>query len=166
MFIAHLPAGYITTSIFIDKFVPREKVNLKLVWFFGLFASITPDLDLVYFYLFDSSVHHHKLFPHIPAFWLVFFVCFFLLARLRRSTTLYCIGLVSSINLLVHLILDTFVGYVWWLYPLVDKPFYLVEVPAVQSHWILNFLFHWTITLEIVILFIAGYLFRKNGLTN
>ena len=124
MLISHLPAGYLATKIFINKVAMSKPIDIKTIWIFGLLFSIAPDFDLFYFYFVDSSLHHHKLFPHIPLFWVVVFIPVFILSRYLDNVRLFYIALVSSINVFLHLILDTFVGFVWWLYPIIDHPYY------------------------------------------
>jgi hypothetical protein len=70
MIFAHAPAGYILTRIL------QKKLNTKkhLIW--GIVASITPDLDLIYKKYFDPIVgrNHREYITHTPFFWLILFV--------------------------------------------------------------------------------------------
>ena len=163
MLIAHLPAGYLVTKAVIKRLRFDSIIEAKYLWMLGVLFSIVPDLDLFYFYLFDSSVHHHKLFPHLPIFWLGAFMLFFALAFSIKSRALYYAGLVCGINVLVHLLLDTFVGFVWWLYPAIDKPYYLVLIPNNYGHWIINFILHWSFVFELIIVGSAIYSVRKKA---
>jgi len=76
MLIAHLPAGYLLTKALIAKLPSHAALNKRYLLFLGLFFSIVPDLDLFYFYFVDSTEHHHKLFPHVPVFWLGVFIIY------------------------------------------------------------------------------------------
>jgi inner membrane protein len=69
-------------------------------------------------------------------------------------------------NIILHLILDSIVGDIAWLYPLSDKQFALFTVPAKYTFWIWSFVLHWTFLFEICVLIAAGILFsreRKRG---
>ncbi len=160
MFIAHLPLGYITAKFVISHFKMQQNLQKKLL-FIALLASVLPDFDLFYFYLIDSSKHHHLYFPHIPIFWLVSFVIIALWLYIRKST--YMIFLtIFAINISLHLILDSLVGDIWWLYPWIDKPYALFTISAIYQPWWLNFILHWTFAVELLILAIAVFIFRKN----
>ena len=76
MLIAHLPAGYLVTKALIRVLPSDNSIDTKHLLVFGLAFSVIPDLDLFYFYFVDSSAHHHKLFPHLPIFWLCVFFLF------------------------------------------------------------------------------------------
>tara|TARA_R110000868_G_scaffold10226_12_gene50135 strand:+ start:655 stop:852 length:198 start_codon:yes stop_codon:yes gene_type:complete len=65
MFIAHLPAGYLLTSA-IQTRARNQSLSLLAT---GLVASVLPDADLLWFYLFDNRQHvHHAYITHTPAF--------------------------------------------------------------------------------------------------
>lgn len=158
MLIAHLPAGIITSHVLTKRVSHKfTRPQIKKLWIIGILFSIIPDFDLIYFYGVSSAVHHHKFFPHLPIFWLGFFALAFALLKLveyLKSTRLhfYRAGLfIASCNILIHLLLDTFVGYIWWLYPAIDQPYFLVDIPANYSHWIISFVLHWSFIAEIII---------------
>lgn len=50
-----------------------------------------------------------------------------------------------------HLLLDTIVGDIWWLYPYVDTPFALFVVPSLYRPWWLNFVLHWSFMVEVAV---------------
>ncbi len=154
MLIAHLPMGYIIYK----KFSPESNYFFLAI---ALFFSALPDIDLIYFYLFDRSEHHHKLFPHIPLFWICSFSIFFLL-RNKFSKEFTLVFKIAVISVFIHLLLDTLVGYIWWLYPIVDKSFFLIEIPNKYNHWIINFIFHWTFIIELLIVTYAIFLFFRS----
>ncbi len=161
MLIAHLPAGFLVTKALIKILPSDNPVDTKHLLVFGLVFSVIPDIDLLYFFFVDSSAHHHKLFPHLPIFWLGVFLTVFAAALITKSKVIYYVVLICSINILTHLILDTFVGFVWWLYPLIDNPYYLVLVPNHFSHWIINFVLHWSFLVELLIVLTAVYVYAK-----
>lgn len=161
MFIAHLPLGYITAQFAISRYQVQPNLQKKLL-FVTLLASVLPDFDLFYFYLVDSSKHHHLYFPHIPIFWLVLFAIVGLWLYIRKSVSMIFFAL-FAINISLHIMLDSLVGDIWWLYPWVDQPYALFTVPAVYQTWWLNFVVHWTFAVELLILAIAIIVWRKNN---
>jgi inner membrane protein len=70
MFIAHLPAGYVLTRRLIDRAPAGDALSRRLLAL-GLWASVLPNLDLLYFYLIDNrQTLHHLYWPHVPVSWL------------------------------------------------------------------------------------------------
>lgn len=153
MFIAHLPAGYLLT-----KAMQRKcKINKYLL--VGLLASVFPDLDLLYFYLIDNRQHlHHSYWTHIPFFWLVAATLTFFLKKKNHKI----LAAIFFANIFLHLVLDTIVGKIEWLYPLTDKSYYLFHAPSLYSFWVYNFIFHWTFLFEITITIAAIFVFLKS----
>ena len=153
MLIAHIPSGYIIAKIF--------KQEKKSVVVSSLIFSVWPDLGLIYFYLFDSSVSHRHFFPHLP---IVMVSAFFITLPLYRTKVFEKIRIyyvLFFVNWLVHLILDTFTERIFWLYPLSNHGFQLIEVPAVFSHWIISFVLHWSFAVELAIAAFALILFLR-----
>lgn len=62
---------------------------------------------------------------------------------------------------LLHLVLDTLAGSIMWLWPLSDRLYALVEVPATRSHWVLSFLTHWSALAELALILWAAVLFLR-----
>ena len=58
IFIAHLPAGYLLT-----KTIFSRTLGARAVMAAALLGSITPDLDLLYFYTLDARQRHHHSIP-------------------------------------------------------------------------------------------------------
>ena len=156
MFLGHLPAGYILTKTLQKRF--RTDRYLLL----GLVASILPDVDIVYFYLVDHrQTLHHSYWIHIPFYWLMLAAATFLVLWLFKKKEYMMVAVIFFSNILLHLILDTLVGKIQWLYPFADKAYYLFDVPAVHDFWLYNFIFHWTFLLELATIGWAIYLFIK-----
>jgi len=65
--------------------------------------------------------------------------------------------LVVSLNAAIHLILDTIAGGIRWLWPFSEGEFTLVSVPARFSPWYLNYVFHWTFALELILVGLAAF---------
>jgi inner membrane protein len=155
MLIAHLPAGLLVTRACLKGFsVPRRFV--KQIFLIGLFGSIFPDLDLLYFFTIDQRQHHHHSYwTHIPFFWLAVYVAiipWILLFRLQKA---FVILTVLFFNIIVHLLLDTVTGGIYWAEPFNSNYFQIINVDARYDNWMLNFVLHWSFLIEVAIVIIA-----------
>ncbi len=156
--IAHLPAGYIFSRLLFKKLVDKG-FDLRLVAPSCLLGAIAPDLDMIYFHLVDNRQHHHHSYwSHYPVVWITLLLLFALWFRYLSQKSFAFTGLIFSSTVFIHLLLDTVVGDVWWLAPFVDKPFSIFVLPAIHNPWWLNFMLHWTFSLEILITIWAVYL--------
>ncbi len=158
MLIAHIPTGIIITSIIIKKHKVKEEN--RFLWFSGITSSFLPDVDLFYFYLIDSSQHHHKLFPHIPLFWLCILLPTIIYAEAKKSQLLLLASSLFLLNIFIHLLMDTVAGHIWWLYPFIDHSYVFIKIPNIYQHWILNFIFHWTFIIELMLCITMIYIVR------
>ncbi len=148
MFVAHLPAGYLLGAA-IARRLPQAMTTTA--WAALLVGSVAPDIDWLHFYFFsDRSFNHHIYPPHVPIVWLISWAVLALALwraprRWQIAWTMFCVGG------LLHLILDTVAGKIWWLWPWVTTPYVLIEVPRrFASPW-LNFLTHPSILIELAI---------------
>lgn len=164
MFIAHLPAGYILAKKLYKTLQP-SLISRSCFFMVILSGAIFPDLDLFYFYFIDAkSVHHHYYFFHWPLLYLSIGSISYLIYRtqynlsIRRVALMLCL---FCLAVMLHIMLDTFVGDIWWLMPFVNQSYALFEVPDIQSHWILNFIWHWSFLVEILICTYSLRLFMK-----
>jgi len=145
MFIAHLPFGYMLSR----TWQAGSKVyRPHLAW--GLLGSVFPDVDLLWRWFVNSHTHHHRYWTHLPIFWVVVLAVGLGLCKLTRQPKIAVLGLFVC-NVFGHLMLDTNVGDIWWLYPFIDQPFHLFLVPRHYPQWWLNFILHWTFAVELVI---------------
>jgi len=157
MFIAHLPAGYLLTTS-----LQRRFKTGKLLWL-GLLASVLPDLDLLYFFLIDGRrTLHHDYWIHRPFFWLILLGAAWLASFLVKKDWFKPALIIFFANIFLHLVLDTFVAGISWLYPLTTQSFNLVEVPARYGFWVWNFVFHWSFAVEMFLVgWAAARLYRR-----
>ncbi|MCX4029579.1 metal-dependent hydrolase [Endozoicomonas sp. SM1973] len=163
MFIAHLPAGYLITQLYLKRqcFSFAEQHRAWLVGV-GLFASVLPDVDLLYFYWFDQRQHnHHSYWTHTPVFWLAIFLLPCVVVWITKQKLLLTTIVVLLMNVMLHLLLDSIAAEILWLYPVVKQSFGLVEVPAQFAWWPLNFLLHWSFMLEVLIVGTALYQLKR-----
>ena len=157
MFIAHLPAGYLTARLVAH--LGRTTVTPTLI-VAGMVGGIFPDIDLLYATLIDHwQAHHHRYWTHLPLVWLA--ISGAALSLFRRSGTAWQAVTVFLLAVWGHLLLDSVAGDILWLWPWFDTPFSLVNIPARYSTWWLNFLLHWTFAVELGFVFMAVWLAWK-----
>lgn len=156
MFVAHLPAGYILGNKLARG---SNAAHNKLLLIFTMIGSIAPDLDLIYFYTLDNRMHsHHEYFSHMPIFWLGIGLLGGLLFKYPRAAiSLFGLGLGG----VLHCILDTAVGGIYWMIPFDDSITRFSHVPKRYDFWVFNFIFHWYFLFELVILGWAFKVWKK-----
>ncbi len=117
-------------------------------------GSIFPDFDMIFFYFVDDrQYHHHRYWTHLPVYWFAISAALLLgFSRLRSCVSHVELAAVFIANVFLHLVLDTIVGDIWWLYPFVDRPYRLAIVPALYHPWWLNFILHWSFAIETIII--------------
>ncbi len=153
MLIAHLPSGYL---------LGRSLRARGPVMMAALTGAVAPDLDMLWFTFVDSSIHHHRFWPHIPAVWAtIALVALPLIAARRRLWLAAATTFFAAV--LMHLILDTPTGGIMWLWPFSDHLFTLMTVPATRTHWVLSFMLHWTFLAEIILCAAALSLLLRRG---
>lgn len=154
MLIGHLPAGYLASSAALCHLQVNDNIKQRLL-FVGVLCSVIPDFDALYFYLIDSSEHHHAFISHKPLFWMTVALLGGVVAIVMRSRVLQFGVLIGGANVLLHLALDSIAGRIQWLAPFSSRSLTLVEIPARYDSWIISFVLHWTFALEIVLLVAA-----------
>lgn len=164
MFIAHLPAGYIATKYLFDR-IHALGIPAKWCLCAGLLGAIAPDADLLYFYLLDERQHnHHTYFTHFPIFWVGLLLASVIWAYASRDKTGAALAAIFSVNGLLHMVLDSVVGRIWWLAPFVDRPYSFATVAAQHDPWWLNFLLHWSFAIELLIVVWAIYVWHRSAI--
>ncbi|KZY32627.1 hydrolase [Alcanivorax sp. HI0044] len=160
MFIAHLPAGYLLAQHLLKR-ICTIPVSPKAVLFTVMVGAIAPDLDMLYFYFIDHrQTHHHKYFSHWPSLWIGLLCTSMLATGLTRKQSLPFLTLIFSLGGLLHMLLDSVVGDIWWLAPFVDRPYALFTVPAHFQPWWFNFVLHWSFVIELLIILWATKRYR------
>lgn len=163
MFIAHLPSGYILAKLLEKKF-KQNLLSKKVFFIIVMIGAVFPDIDLIYFYLFDNrSVHHHKYFLHWFSFWIpIFLMSYFYFKRSIYSHKFALMVMLFSGAALLHIGLDTFVGDVWLFAPFIDQPYVFFEVTSRYQPWWLNFILHWSFLVELILCLIALWIYWKD----
>ena len=157
MLIGHLPAGYLAATAALRNTSPAERTSLMAATLVG---SVLPDLDLLYFYGVDSSVHHHALPPHWPLLWVAVGIASSSLLARTDCGRWGRIGLAVSAAALLHCGLDSIAGSVRWLAPFSDHETTLVTIPATHDSWIVSFITHWTFGVELALVALAAVVWR------
>ena len=154
MFIAHLPAGYLLSRGLLSRF-SEGRLNphqQRTLMFAGLIASVLPDVDWLYYYLFSHQNRaHHTYWTHVPLFWLTFGLLAYLLNRLANHPLWNRIVFFIVSNALLHLLLDTVAGKIRWLYPWSSQWFQIIAIPHSRSGGVMNYLTQWMMLLELSI---------------
>ena len=163
MFIAHLPSGYILAKLLEKKF-KQNLLSKKVFFIIVMIGAVFPDIDLIYFYLFDNrSVHHHKYFLYWFSFWVpIFLMSYFYFKRSIYSRKFILMVMLFSGAALLHIGLDTFVGDVWLFAPFIDQPYVFFEVTSRYQPWWLNFILHWSFLVELILCLIALWIYWKD----
>jgi len=153
MLIGHLPAGYLAATTTLRRASPARRRALMTA---ALIGSVLPDLDLLYFYGVDSSVHHHVFPTHWPLAWLAGILASSLVIASTGKKEWGQVGLAVSCAALLHCVLDSIAGSVRWLAPFSNHETTLVTVPATHDSWILSFVSHWTFGVELALVGLAA----------
>jgi inner membrane protein len=162
VFIAHLPSGWLATRALLRA--PAEPHRRRLLAL-GMFASILPDLDLLWFFFVDHRrTVHHAYLTHKPGAWLIALAAAALgMWMLRARRTAWLALAVLGANVMLHLVLDSTAGGIRWLWPASEAELALSHPPALHDPWWLNFVLHWTFALELAIVAaaLAALIVRK-----
>lgn len=165
MIIGHLPAGYIFSRLLTHK-LSSIGISNHHVALFTVLGAIVPDFDMLYFYLVDNRQHHHHTYwTHYPILWLSLLVASSVWYRLAGNKSIAMLTIVFSLGGIIHLLLDSIVGDVWWLAPFIDQPYSMFTVPALFKPWWLNFILHWSFALELLLTFCAILLWRRKAVS-
>lgn len=168
MFIAHLPAGYLSQAA-----LPAP-LRTPAVTVAALVGSVAPDLDLLYFYLPSSlggggrQISHHHYWSHTPAWWMFIIatsLCLWALlpaAGMRRVRAAALPVGILLFNVMLHHVLDTPMGGIRWMWPASGKLWVLFDVPARHAPWVLNFVLHPTFLIELSIVAAAGCVWLRS----
>lgn len=161
MFIAHIPSGYIM-AVGIVEHMKGLALKPAHVIAAGIFGAIAPDLDMAYFYLVDHrQTHHHKYATHWPLLWIFLLAVAFAWLAVSKRKKPALLSIIIFLGCVLHVILDSVVGDIWWFAPFIDKPYALFTVSAVFKPWWLNFVLHWSFALELAIVAWALMVYRR-----
>ena len=162
MFIAHLPAGYMMARLLARRARLRGRAGVRFLWA-GAIGAIAPDFDLAYFYLFDGRQHnHHSYVTHYPVIWIAAMLVCACWWRADRARPWAALAGVFALGGFTHMVLDIVVGDIAWLAPFSDEYFALSHVETMFKPWWLNFILHWSFALELLLVALAVYVWRRD----
>jgi inner membrane protein len=148
--VAHLPAGWLMAR--------AANKTRGPVLAAALIGSVLPDFDLLWFYVVDHrAVLHHRYWTHIPGFWVMAAIVVLPLIR-AFARRWFSAAVMFFAAILVHLVLDTPVGGIMWLWPFDDHLYRLAEVQQSERHWIATFMMHPSFLAEVAIIAVAAFL--------
>jgi len=165
LFVAHGFGGYLVTRFLIkraeDKAYSNAIFSRYILW--GVFCSILPDFDLLYFYTLDERLHpHHSYWTHMPLFWIFATCAVYSVGHgiYKKPIGLYC--LILLVGTFLHLLLDTVAGGIYWLYPWSGYKFQWFEIQPHYYWWVFNYIFHWTMLMEVTLIMLAIIVYRRD----
>ncbi len=173
----HIAAGYLLAKSFIAVTKPALTSG-QISWLVALggFFGFVPDLDMFYIFWKEHGFHstgvrfnHRQFITHTPFFWLVLGV---FTAFIGGTTLWHYAAAVIVLGAWSHLLLDSMVTGVRWLWPFNEK-FYALKNPGVMEvNMATGFWNHWwnlvkwyyrkarlTFWVEIIIIGIATIVF-------
>ena len=160
MFIAHTPSGYILAISLMER-MASASVTAKALVTVGIMGALAPDLDMVYFHLIDHrQTHHHKYISHWPIVWFGLTVLSAIWFGRARPSKWAALSLVFCLGGVLHVVLDSLVGDIWWFTPFLDQPYAMFTVPAKFQPWWLNFILHGSFAVELAICIWALLIYR------
>ena len=140
----------------------RGRAGVRFLWA-GAIGAIAPDFDLAYFYLVDGRQHnHHSYVTHYPVIWIAAMLVCACWWRADRARPWAALAGVFALGGITHMVLDSIVGDIAWLAPFSHEYFSLSHVEAIFEPWWLNFILHWSFALELLLVALAVYVWRRD----
>ncbi len=166
MYFGHIPAGYLSVMA-VEKFMGHKDAvatsRFQLLTLFGLLASVLPDVDMLYFYFVDHRQHlHHSYITHIPFYWFLAGMFWFLSSLIIRRMKFGIYGFVVMMNIALHLMLDTVGTGIKWFHPFSQQYVVFIHVPASHRWTVMSFITHWSFLFEVIIIFSALYCYSAS----
>lgn len=119
MLFAHAPLGFLsafTTKKLWKKFqLTKEEQYLMLA--VGFVAGAIPDIDLVYYYLFNAEGTHRAFLTHVPLTYVILFIVGAAITLALKRHKWFVGVTVFSIAVMSHLVTDMFVAQIQLFYP-------------------------------------------------
>lgn len=133
-----LPTGHIAGGYLITKAATKllrynfSKVELRRLYWLGMFMGFVPDLDMFYAFYKSGSLtinhlvaDHRTYLPHTPVLWLILGLLIFTASKKPFTKA---VGIVVWLGAWSHLMLDSFEHGVRWFWPITDKLYALQTV--------------------------------------
>ena len=162
MIIGHLPSGYILSKLLTNRVVGNG-INSRRLTITGITGAIAPDFDWLYYFSIGNEQHlHHTYWTHYPIVWAGLLLLFSAWYRWISNNPSVLLGVVFSAAGLMHMVLDSIVGDIMWFAPFNNESYALFSVPELYKPWWLNYILHWTFSLELLVTLWALVLWRRN----
>jgi inner membrane protein len=159
MIFAHIPAGYLLA----DAFVKRRKWPARLLWV-GMLGGTFPDIDILYdLARYGEFGGHRHSIMHYPVVWTLIAAICLVIALLRRRPNGLRVWTVFFSTVYLHFILDTAIGYIYWLAPFSWMRISVIEIPPTHTFWLWDSVLHWSFPIELVIITAAAVVFFRGG---
>ncbi|HTY98851.1 MAG TPA: hypothetical protein VMB75_03375, partial [Rhodocyclaceae bacterium] len=104
----------------------------------------------------------HTYATHFPVLWAGLLLLSLAWLRSGRGKDLAALATIFSLNGLLHMVLDSIVGDIWWFAPFWDQPFSIFPVRPHYKPWWTNFILHWSFALELLVTAWAIHLWRRS----
>ncbi len=154
MIFAHAPLGYLTARSI------KQWWNSHPAWlyFIGALGGIFPDIDLFYFYVFNATQNHRQFPTHSVLPYLILFC----ISLFLRKKCIGKIGLVFTVGAFSHLMADSLMGRLVWLYPFSLQLYGLSSIPGYANSIMFSYGLTTNYTAELIVFIITGYtVFKK-----
>ncbi len=159
MVFAHIPSGYLLANLFVQK----RKWPTWLLWL-GMLGATFPDFDILLAEFTTHDMIGHRVSPmHFPIVWaLVAAILLTIILLTKQKSWLPAWGVFFSAAML-HLVLDTLVGDIYWLAPFSWTPIHIISIPSHHAWWLADHVLHWSFLFEIGIIVAAAIIFFRGG---
>ena len=117
----------------------------------------------VFYFVDHRQYHYHVYVPHWPIVWLSISVLALVWYGIKQSKAAACAVLLGLTGI-SHMVLDSVVGDIGWLKPWHDGLYAMFEVSNRYSPWQLNFIIHWSFAMELGLLLLAVWQWRRKRL--
>jgi len=140
----------------------KEKFNLNLLFLIGIVGSVFPDFDLTLSF-FVHDLNHRKLISHsIVPYLILFFINFLVFKTFKKNKEFYTrANLIFFVSVLIHLIIDLFVGGISLFAPFTSNIFGFDIYFDKSTNFFISYLFSWYMFFELIFIFYSTYFIFK-----
>lgn len=159
MFLAHLPAGYISARLLWARFAATG-TRARDFSAAGMLGAIFPDVDYAWMaFSAHPLANHHLYWTHWPINWPLLILA--ALGLMRLHARLGALAFIFCLNGLGHILLDVVSGRViYWLLPFDGTPYAWYTVPLINNSPLQSFAMHWSGMLELALIILACAMWR------
>jgi inner membrane protein len=156
MIFSHAPGGFIAAFV-TKRWWTRSltKKQITILYIVSMIAAVLPDIDVIYFYLFDATVRHRQHITHSLFLYLLIWLIFYTIGFFKKSQVLKSTGFILFIGGFFHLLLDSVTTGVPWFYPQSLRTWGLLNLPWFNFDFVYEHLFLFTLSIEVLIFLLA-----------